>query len=296
MFSDPPDDPPTAAAQAAAGTIAPQPTLYLHGADDGCMGIDTIGPVTEFLAPGSEMVVVEGAGHFLHVERPDEVNDHILRFITAVAPRPAGDAGSEGRPSGQPQGPGPVTHDEPVLDQPGGHPAGPVGIVGPPGGRGHAGRTRTCPGAARRPAGPGPAGRSRRRRSGGRHAGRAAGRVGEAPPRRRPPAPAAGPGTPRQRGAPATQTTAPRSRRAWPNAQPLPAGTMASTRSWASLAPQRAGRPPPATAPARRWCPPPRRRPRRRRPGRPGPCRDPPRAGPAGRRGRRGPGRRGRPP
>ena len=59
MFAGPPDDPDAAAAQAAAGTVAPQPTLYLHGADDGCMGIDTIGPVTDFLAPGSEMVVVE---------------------------------------------------------------------------------------------------------------------------------------------------------------------------------------------------------------------------------------------
>ncbi len=83
MFAGPPDDPEAAAAQAAGDTTAPQPTLYLHGADDGCMGIEVIGPVTDFLAPGSEMVVVDGAGHFLHVERPDEVNDHILRFITA---------------------------------------------------------------------------------------------------------------------------------------------------------------------------------------------------------------------
>ena len=48
------------------------------------MGIETIGPVTDFLAPGSEMVVVEGAGHFLHVERPDEVNDHIIRFLAGL--------------------------------------------------------------------------------------------------------------------------------------------------------------------------------------------------------------------
>jgi pimeloyl-ACP methyl ester carboxylesterase len=83
MFSGPPDDPEAAAAQTAAGTVAPQPTLYLHGADDGCMGIDTIGPVTDFLAPGSEMAVIDGAGHFLHVERPDEVNGHILRFLSS---------------------------------------------------------------------------------------------------------------------------------------------------------------------------------------------------------------------
>lgn len=82
-FAGPPDDAEAATAQAAAASVAPQPTLYLHGADDGCMGIDTIGPVTDFLAPGSEMVVVEGAGHFLHVERPGEVNDHIIRFVTA---------------------------------------------------------------------------------------------------------------------------------------------------------------------------------------------------------------------
>jgi pimeloyl-ACP methyl ester carboxylesterase len=82
MFAGPPDDQGAADAQAAAGTVAPQPTLYLHGADDGCMGIDTIGPVTQFLAPGSQMVVIEGAGHFLHLERPDEVNDRIIGFIT----------------------------------------------------------------------------------------------------------------------------------------------------------------------------------------------------------------------
>ncbi|MGH9081240.1 MAG: alpha/beta fold hydrolase [Acidimicrobiales bacterium] len=83
MFAGPPDDQEAAAAQAAAGTTAPQATLYLHGADDGCMGIDTVGSVTDHLAPGSAMVVVEGAGHFLHLERPDLVGDHIIEFVTA---------------------------------------------------------------------------------------------------------------------------------------------------------------------------------------------------------------------
>ena len=45
------------------------------------MGVDIIGPVTDHLAPGSELVVIDRAGHFLHLERPDVVNDHILRFL-----------------------------------------------------------------------------------------------------------------------------------------------------------------------------------------------------------------------
>jgi len=83
MFAPPPDDPAVARVQAAGESDAPQPTLYLHGAADGCMGVEVIGPVTDHLAPGSEIVVVEGAGHFLHLERPDEVNDHVLRFLGA---------------------------------------------------------------------------------------------------------------------------------------------------------------------------------------------------------------------
>ncbi|MHB1710883.1 MAG: alpha/beta fold hydrolase [Acidimicrobiales bacterium] len=43
MFAGAPEHPEAAAAQVASGTIGPQPTLYLHGADDGCMGLDTIG-------------------------------------------------------------------------------------------------------------------------------------------------------------------------------------------------------------------------------------------------------------
>jgi pimeloyl-ACP methyl ester carboxylesterase len=82
MLGPAPEDPGAAAAQAAGETIAPQPTLYLHGADDGCMGLDVIGPVTDFLAPGSQLVVIEGAGHFLHLEKPDVVNDHVLAFVT----------------------------------------------------------------------------------------------------------------------------------------------------------------------------------------------------------------------
>ena len=70
-----------ASEQEAASRQAPQPTLYLHGADDGCIGADLARGAEAHLAPGSRLIVVENAGHFLHLERPREVNDHILGWI-----------------------------------------------------------------------------------------------------------------------------------------------------------------------------------------------------------------------
>jgi pimeloyl-ACP methyl ester carboxylesterase len=67
--------------QAAAFAPAPKPTLYLHGRDDGCMLLSSIGNPLEFLADGSELTVLDDAGHFMNVERPDEVNRHVLEFI-----------------------------------------------------------------------------------------------------------------------------------------------------------------------------------------------------------------------
>ena len=69
--------------QAAALQPTPKPTLYLHGRDDGCMLLSSIGSPLDFLAEGSEMEIVDGAGHFLHLERPDVVNRRILGFLTA---------------------------------------------------------------------------------------------------------------------------------------------------------------------------------------------------------------------
>ena len=75
-------DPALDEVQAAANNVTPQPTLYLHGRTDGCMGADLAESATAFLtSPGSRMEIVEGAGHFLHVERPDEVNGLITSFL-----------------------------------------------------------------------------------------------------------------------------------------------------------------------------------------------------------------------
>jgi len=71
-----------AAEQQAAERQAPQPTLYLHGAADGCIRVELARGAERLLAPSSRMVVIEDAGHFLHLEKPGEVNEHILAWIT----------------------------------------------------------------------------------------------------------------------------------------------------------------------------------------------------------------------
>jgi pimeloyl-ACP methyl ester carboxylesterase len=71
-----------AADQEAAGRQALQPTLYLHGARDGCIGVDLVRGAERLLAPSSRMLVIDEAGHFLHLEEPGQVNDHILGWIT----------------------------------------------------------------------------------------------------------------------------------------------------------------------------------------------------------------------
>ncbi len=69
--------------EAAIGGTPAQPHLYLHGADDGCMGADILTDVEAFLpSPGSRFVLVERAGHFLQLERPDEVNRLVLDHLT----------------------------------------------------------------------------------------------------------------------------------------------------------------------------------------------------------------------
>jgi pimeloyl-ACP methyl ester carboxylesterase len=75
-------DPALEAVQAKGGDVTAQPTLYLHGRDDGCLGVELAESARAFLtSPGSRMEVVDGTGHFLHVEQPDVVNRLVLEFL-----------------------------------------------------------------------------------------------------------------------------------------------------------------------------------------------------------------------
>ncbi|HLQ53518.1 MAG TPA: alpha/beta hydrolase [Streptosporangiaceae bacterium] len=69
--------------QQAAGRQAPQPTLYLHGAADGCIRVELARGAERLLAPSSRMIVIDDARHFLHLEKPDEVNNHILAWVSS---------------------------------------------------------------------------------------------------------------------------------------------------------------------------------------------------------------------
>ncbi len=62
---------------------APQPTLYLHGSADGCIGVDLVRDAERHLGPDSAMKVIQDAGHFPHLEQPGEVNQHILAWVTS---------------------------------------------------------------------------------------------------------------------------------------------------------------------------------------------------------------------
>ncbi len=59
------------------------PTLYFHGLRDGCLAIthELAQQIPASLGPGSEVELLEDAGHFLLVEQPARVNRRILEFL-----------------------------------------------------------------------------------------------------------------------------------------------------------------------------------------------------------------------
>lgn len=70
------------AIQNAGGGELTQPTLYLHGRNDGCIGVEVAESARE-MSPWATVEIVDDAGHFLQLEQPDVVNARILEFLTA---------------------------------------------------------------------------------------------------------------------------------------------------------------------------------------------------------------------
>lgn len=70
--------------QNAGGLPVSKPALYLHGRNDGCIGVD----FAELCRPHltherSRVEVLDGVGHFLQLEDPDTFNRLVVDFVTA---------------------------------------------------------------------------------------------------------------------------------------------------------------------------------------------------------------------
>jgi pimeloyl-ACP methyl ester carboxylesterase len=59
------------------------PSLYLHGEDDGCVGVEMVAGVERAYRAGVDVRVLEGVGHFLHLEAPERVSELVLGFFGA---------------------------------------------------------------------------------------------------------------------------------------------------------------------------------------------------------------------
>jgi pimeloyl-ACP methyl ester carboxylesterase len=56
------------------------PTLYLHGREDGCIGPELAEGQARYFA-SLKAEVLEGAGHFLHLERPEAVAARVVEWL-----------------------------------------------------------------------------------------------------------------------------------------------------------------------------------------------------------------------
>lgn len=60
------------------------PTLFFHGARDGCIGTELLDGMDQLFPNGLEQVIVPDAGHFVHQERPDVINPKLLEFLAPL--------------------------------------------------------------------------------------------------------------------------------------------------------------------------------------------------------------------
>ncbi|HZS38461.1 MAG TPA: alpha/beta hydrolase [Polyangia bacterium] len=57
------------------------PSLYVHGRDDGCMGVELVEGAERAYSAGVDVRILDGAGHFAHQEKPADVNRLLVEFL-----------------------------------------------------------------------------------------------------------------------------------------------------------------------------------------------------------------------
>jgi pimeloyl-ACP methyl ester carboxylesterase len=81
-FSRQADELASTQATVSSGIIEP-PTLFLFGADDGCFAPDHDRASLEFCSGEARIEILDGCGHFLHVEAPDRANALVLEALAS---------------------------------------------------------------------------------------------------------------------------------------------------------------------------------------------------------------------
>lgn len=72
--------------QVATQQLPTQPTLYVHGRGDGCIGAEVAEAAQAMCAHSVNIsfVYLDDVGHFAHLEAPDTVGDLIIEFLTGT--------------------------------------------------------------------------------------------------------------------------------------------------------------------------------------------------------------------
>ncbi|MGH7747205.1 MAG: alpha/beta fold hydrolase, partial [Candidatus Dormibacteria bacterium] len=66
------------------------PVLFVAGADDGLFIPEHFHEGADYCTAGCRVEVLDNCGHWMHLERPDDVNRLVLDFVGAAVPAPAG--------------------------------------------------------------------------------------------------------------------------------------------------------------------------------------------------------------
>lgn len=57
-------------------------TLHIHGREDGCIGVALCDGLEQFYSGSFRLRIIEQAGHFVHLEQPEQFNRAVLEFIS----------------------------------------------------------------------------------------------------------------------------------------------------------------------------------------------------------------------